>query len=245
MNKRPSIIDFAKEVYRIWIDEKPDQLAAALAYFGMFSFTAIIYLAFRIAGIFINEAAAAERFYSRIEAILGSTTASFIQNSVSAISAAETGGSPIITIISSVSLIFAAIGLFLQLKYVLNRIWQVPLIQRGQRLSLIRRYWFAFLMVLSLGLLIILGTVLSLALAWFGSVIKIFVNHTTLLAVVNIITIFCLISLANAFVNKVLPDVKITWRDVLPGSLLAALLMGVGGLVNWDIFQIWWYQLSL
>jgi membrane protein len=231
MDKHPSIIEFPKEVYRIWIDEKPDQLAAALAYFGMFSFTAVIYLAFRIAGIFINEAAAAERFYSRIEAILGPETASFIQSSVSAISAVDSGGSPIITIISSVSLLLAAIGLFLQLKYVLNRIWQVPLIQRGQRLGFIRRYWFAFLMVVALGLLIILGTVVGLALAWFGSVIKIFVNHTTMLAVVDILAVISVITLANAFVYKVLPDVKITWRDVWPGSVLAALLMGIGGLV--------------
>ena len=231
MNKHPSIIDFAKEVYRIWIDEKPDQLAAALAYFGMFSFTAVIYLAFRIAGIFINEAAAAERFYSRIEAILGSATASFIQGSVSAIIAVDTGGSPIITIISSVSLLLAAIGLFLQLKYVLNRIWQVPLIQRGQRLGLIRRYWFAFIMVIGLGLLIIVGTVVSLALAWFGSALKVFINHATLLAAVDILAVLSVITLANAFVYKVLPDVKITWRDVWPGSVLAALLMGIGGLV--------------
>jgi membrane protein len=230
MNKNPSINDFVKEVYRIWIDEKPDQLAAALAYFGMFSFTAVIYLAFRVAGIFIDEAAAAERFYARIEAILGAETASFIQSAVSAISSVDTGGSPIITIISSVSLLFAALGLFLQLKYVLNRIWKVLLIE-GQRLALIRRYWFAFLMVVALGLLIILGTVVSLALAWFGSAIKVFVNNTTLLAVVDILAILSVLTLANAFVYKVLPDVKITWRDVWPGSVLAAVLMGIGGLV--------------
>jgi membrane protein len=231
MKIKPSLREFGIEIYHIWIEEKPDQLAAALAYFGMFSFTAVIYFAFRFAGIFINEAAAAERFYSRIEAILGSATASFVQSSVSAITATNTGGSPIITIVSTFSLLFAAIGLFIQLKYVLNRIWQVPLIQRGQRLALIRRYWFAFLMVVALGFLIILGTAVSLALVWFGSALSVFVNHTTLLAVVNILAIFCVVALANAFVYKVLPDVIITWRDVWPGSALAALLMGLGGLV--------------
>jgi len=30
--------DFLREIYQIWISEKPNQLAAALAYFGMFSF---------------------------------------------------------------------------------------------------------------------------------------------------------------------------------------------------------------
>jgi uncharacterized BrkB/YihY/UPF0761 family membrane protein len=84
MDKRSSLIDFIKEIYRIWIDEKPDQLAAALAYFGMFSFTAVIYIAFRIAGFFSNEAAAAGRFYTYIESDLGSDTANFyIVNSIS------------------------------------------------------------------------------------------------------------------------------------------------------------------
>ena len=78
MDKQSSLVDFVKEIYRIWIDEKPDQLAAALAYFGMFSFTAVIYIAFRIAGFFSNEAAAEERFYTYIESDLGSGTANFI-----------------------------------------------------------------------------------------------------------------------------------------------------------------------
>ena len=71
MNKPPSIRNFIKEIYQAWINEKPNQLAAALAYFGMFSFAAVIYLAYQIAGIFINEAAAAERLYTRVEAVLG------------------------------------------------------------------------------------------------------------------------------------------------------------------------------
>ena len=82
MNKFTSLRNFVEEIYKTWISEKPNQLAAALAYFGMFSFAAVIYLAYRIAGIFINETAAAERFYTRIENVLGPETAAFIQDSV-------------------------------------------------------------------------------------------------------------------------------------------------------------------
>jgi membrane protein len=35
----------------------------------------------------------------------------------------------------------------------------------------------------------------------------------------------------------VLPDVKITWRDVWPGSVTAALLMALGGLVTTLYFK--------
>ena len=231
MDKPSSLRDFIRDIYQIWVSEKPNQLAAALAYFGIFSFAAVIYFAFRLAGIFINEAAATERFYTRVAAILGSETALFIRDSVAAISDINTGGSWIVTTISVITLLLAAIGLFLQLKYVLNRIWNVPLTQRGQKLALIRRYLFAFIMVIGLGLLIILGTVVSLALAWFGSAIKEFANVSTLVTILEILSLLGLLILANAFVYKILPDVKLSWRDVWLGSALAALLMGIGGLV--------------
>ncbi len=231
MHKQYSLKDFINEIYVIWVTEKPNQLAAALSYFGMFSFSAVIYIAFRLAGIFINEAAAAERFYTRVAMVLGTETANFIQNSVATLSSVNSSGSLFVTIVSLVSLLFAAMGLFLQLKYVLNRIWQVPLIKMGQRLGLIRRYFFAFIIVVVLGLLIIVGTVISMILAWFGSVVTQYVHGSNLLIALQILTFLGAIVLANAFIYKVLPDVKLSWRDVWPGALVATIMFALGGVV--------------
>jgi membrane protein len=156
-------------------------LAAALAYFGMFSFAPVIYIAYRLAGIFINEAAAGERLYARLEVVLGAETAAFIQDSVSAISAANAGGSLIMSVVSFITLLFAAMGLFLQLTCVLNRIWGVPLIQAGEKVAIIRQRLFAFFMVIALGLLVILATAVNVVSTWFGSVIKDFLGGSTLL----------------------------------------------------------------
>ena len=104
MKERFSLINFGKEVYQIWVNEKPNQLAAALAYFGMFSFAAVIFIAFWLASFFINEAAAEEQFYTRVEAVLGPETAAFIQESVSTIEASTSGGSLIVSVISFISL---------------------------------------------------------------------------------------------------------------------------------------------
>ena len=238
MNKKPSLIDFVKEISQIWVTEKPNQLAAALAYFGMFSFAAVIYIAFRLAGVIIDEAAAAERFYTRVEMVLGAETATFIQDSVAALASTNTGGSPIVTIVSLVSLLMAAMGLFIQLKYVLNRIWQVPITQRGQRFALIRRYLFAFIIVIALGLLIILGTVFSVFLAWFGSVLSQYISGSNLLFVLEILAFLGALVLANAFIYKVLPDVKLSWRDVWPGSITSAILLVMGGVVIGLYFKI-------
>jgi membrane protein len=231
MKKWSALTDFVKEISQVWVNEKPNQLAAALAYFGMFSFAAVIYLAFRIAGLFINETAAAERLFTRIEAVLGAETAAFIQDSVSAIASSNTGGSLIVTVISSVSLLFAAMGLFRQLRFVLNRIWGVPLVQKGGKFAYFRQQLFPFIMVIALGLLLVLTTVVNLVFAWFGSLIQGFIGETNLISVLNLLALLGVIVLANAFIYKVLPDIKLAWRDVWPGSVVAALLMALGGLL--------------
>jgi membrane protein len=204
----------------------------------MVSFAAVFYIAYFIAGIFINEAAAAERLYTRIEAVLGAETADFIRNSVSAIAAGSEGGSWIISIISFISLLFVAMGLFLQITYVLNRIWGVPLIQIGKRVAIIRQRLFAFVMVIALGLLVVVATVVNLVFAWFGSIITDFIGSSTWLSYLNVLALLGLLVLANAFVYKVLPDVKLAWRDVWPGSLTATLLMALGGLVIGLYFRL-------
>ena len=231
MTKLTSLRDFIREIYQIWVNEKPNQLAAALAYFGMFSFAAVIFIAFWLASFFINEIAAAAQFYERIEAVLGPETAAFIQESVSAIAASTSGGSLIVSVVSLISLLSAAMGLFLQLKYVLNRIWGVPLTQKGQKLAPIRQRLFAFIMVIALGLLVILITVINVAFAWFGSIVEDYTGNSILVSVLNLLALMGAIVLANAFTYKVLPDVKIAWRDVWLGSLAATLLMALGGLV--------------
>jgi membrane protein len=230
--------DFIREVIEIWVKERPNQLAAALAYFGMVSFAAVIYIAYLIAGIFINEAAAAERLYTRIEAVLGTETATFIQNSVSALEASKSGGSFLISAISFISLLFVAMGLFLQITYVLNRIWGVPLIERENKMAIIRQRLFAFVMVIALGVLVIVATLINVAFAWFGSVIKDYLGGSNLLSILNVLVLLSVIVLGNAFVYKVLPNIKIAWRDVWPGSLVTTFLMALGGLILGIYFKL-------
>ena len=129
-------------------------------------------------------------------------------------------------------------GLFLQITYVLNRIWGVPLIQRGKRVAIIRQRLFAFVMVIALGLLVVVATLVNLAFAWFGSIITDFFGGSTLLSYLNVLALLGIIVLANAFVYKVLPDVKLAWRDVWPGSIAATFLMALGGLVIGLYFRL-------
>ena len=56
-----------------------------------------------------------------------------------------------------------------------------------------------------------------------------YIDGSNLLIVLDILALLGVIFLANAFAYKVLPDVKIAWRDVWPGSIAATLLMALEG----------------
>jgi membrane protein len=63
MNEAPRLSDFLKGLYRVWITERTNQLAAGLAYFGKFSFAPVIYIAFIVAGFFVDAVSIMDRVF--------------------------------------------------------------------------------------------------------------------------------------------------------------------------------------
>jgi membrane protein len=223
MKTRPSLKEFAKELYRIWATERPGQLAAALAYYGMFAFAPVIFISFWVAGIFIDQLSAANQFYIRLENLLGPEVAEMIQESVEAIASTTTGSSIIATLISVVALLLAASGLFYQLQFALNKIWGVPPPERGQTAGLIRQRLFSFLMVIGVGLMLILATLMNVVITWFGSLFSL----SPSMPVLNILGFLGIATLAFALIYKILPETEITWHDVWIGAIVTAVLIAL------------------
>jgi membrane protein len=223
MKTRPSLKEFAKELYRIWATERPGQLAAALAYYGMFAFAPVIFISFWVAGIFIDQLSAANQFYIRLENLLGPEVAEMIQESVEAIASTTTGSSVIATLISVVALLLAASGLFYQLQFALNKIWGVPPPERGQTTGLIRQRLFSFLMVIGVGLMLILASVVNVVISWFGSLFSL----SPSMPVLNVLGFLGIATLAFALIYKILPEAEITWHDVWIGAIVTAVLISL------------------
>lgn len=237
---RPSsgFVKFSREIYQIWVEERPTQLAAALAYYGVFSFAPVIYLAYRLSGILIDEIAAAERFSTRLEAIFGTEAVAFIQDAVAALQSENTGGSAIISLISLLAMLYAASRLFYQLQYALNSIWEVEIPQEKRSRAVIRQRLLSFIVVILLGLLVILATGINVFFAWFGSIFETFLPSNDWIFLLNFLALLLLVVLTNGFMYKVLPAVELTWRDVWPGSAVATVLMVLGGLVMGIYFRL-------
>jgi membrane protein len=218
-------VKFIKEIYRIWVSERPTQLAAALAYFGLFSFAPVIYIAFIVAGIFIDRSALLERIMASVEATVGPGITEIIQGLLDSVTSKASGGTWLISLISFVVLLLAASGVFFQLQFVLNTVWKVPIPTERLMLRTLRKQLFSFIMVIALGLLLVATALLSVFANWLSTLFTLLGFQPSL----TILGFFLIAALSFAVMYKILPDVKIAWRDVWGGALAAAGLVTIGG----------------
>jgi len=216
---------FLKDIYLAWTTENPAQLAAALAYYGMFAFAPVTFIALTVAGLFIDEPATANQLFVRLEGILGPETAQFAQDIVLNASRRASGGTALTSLISFGVLLYAASGLFVQLRYALNTIWKVSPASHGGITASIKGRLLAFVMAIGLGLLLVLATVVSIAV----SVLDSFFGWGSQVPITNFVSMVGLAAISFALIYKVLPDVEIAWRDVWIGAAVTALLVGIGG----------------
>ena len=225
MKSTPRLLDFLKHIYQAWISERPSVLAAAIAYFGLFSIIPLTFIAFTIANLVVDQVTAYSNFYTRLEATLGSEAAKWIQDAALALGEKTYGGSTLVTAISFLALLFAASGMFFQIQFALNTIFKAQPASRDQTRTFILQRLFSFLMVIGVGLLAIISAFLNVAIVWLGAALQNLIGLNMRMSTVNLLAFFTIITLAFALIYKILPNVKLTYKDVLPGAALAAALV--------------------
>ncbi len=203
------------------------QLAAALAYFGLFSFAPVIYIALSVAGIFIDKSALVNGLLARVEEALGPAVSDAILRLLKNVSVAAPGGSLLISLISFLLLLFTASGVFFQLQYALNFIWKVPISRGTAWRRTIRERLFSVVMVLAVGLLLVVAAFMGLVSSWINSVPIL----SGLLPPLTFIGFVVLAAFSFGVMYKLLPAIRIGWRDVWRGAIVAASLIGMGGKV--------------
>jgi len=225
MNRK--LIIFIKALYQTWIGERPSQLAAGLAYYSIFSAAPLLYISIKIAGVFLDELAVKARFFERVSLVMGDDTAVFLEEMVETVALDASSTSVLVIILGFGALLFAASSLFFYLQYALNAIWKVPPPKRDTTISFIRNRLITFLLVIGVGLFMVSSAVINISLSFIVNLFD-FGDWGFL----NFVAMISLVTISIAVVYKVLPNIDITWRDVLPGSIVTALLIAGG---SWGI----------
>jgi membrane protein len=133
-------------------------------------------------------------------------------------------------------LVFSATGVFAQLQYSLNRIWEVkPDPEQGGAWNFISKRILSIGIVLVIGFLLLVSLVLTAALNQIvntlgGSSPGIQIVSTVVHETISL----CVATVLFAAIFKVLPDARIPWRDVWVGAGATALLFVMGKmLIGW------------
>jgi membrane protein len=210
-----------------WNDDKAPRLGAALAYYTVFSLAPLLVIIIGIAGLVFGKQAAEGAIVQQISGLVGGQSAAAIQTMLANARTPSSGG--LAAIIGVVTLLVGASGLFGQLQDALNTIWGVePKPGRGV-LGMLKDRFVSFVALLGTAFLLLVSLVVSAAIAAAGTVFKALLPAPeAVLHLINLLVSLTVITGLFAMMFKVLPDVKIAWRDVWLGAAVTALLFAVG-----------------
>lgn len=199
------------------------RLAAALAFYALFSLAPLLVIA--VAGLRLALGAAAdEAVVQQVAAVVGAEGAGAFQTLLSGVElqAASFGT----TLIGAVGLLIGGSALFNHLKDALNTIWEViPRMQHGVRRFLIDRC-ISLLLALCVGVLALVGVTLSLEIeAVAGPLFRAGGLPWGLVRAAQLLVAAVVVMLLVALTFRLLPDAHADWRDILIGAAVTAVLL--------------------
>lgn len=202
--------------------------SAALAYYTVFSLAPILIIIITVAQFFYGREAIEGSIFGQIKGFVGDTAAAQIQELIR--NAAISGKSTIATIISIVTLILTATGVFTEIQDSINNIWHLRANPTSGFMKIVINRLMSFSMVVSLGFILLVSLVINAAIEAFGNVINEWLPGVSvyLIYVINLLLSLGIITILFGIIFKVLPDAKIRWKDVLAGALFTAILFMIG-----------------
>jgi membrane protein len=219
---------YLRDTVTEFIADRAMQQAAAIAFYTMLSLAPLLVIAIAVSGWVFGREAAQGAIVREFSGVLGEDAGTMIETVVQ--KAGENPGNGVIaTVLGVVMLLIGAIGVFGQLKSALNTIWNVQVRPGGGINGFVREYLLSFTMVVCVAFLLLASLAVSAVIAavstglgdrfsgvaWAGAVLHI------VIAIVVIAALF-------AAMYKLLPDVRIAWRDVLLGALVTSVLFNLG-----------------
>lgn len=201
--------------------------SAALAFYTIFSLAPVLVIAITLAGVAFGEEAVRGQIFQEFEGLMGRDAALLVQEVLKSANRPASGKLP--AIIGVVTLLLGATAIFGQLQDALNNVWAVAPKPGAAITTLLLKRLHSFALVVGIGFLLLVSLLLSAALSGFSRYLERVLDlPVDFLQVANFALSFVIITLLFAMTYRILPDVKIAWRDVWLGSLLTSLLFVVG-----------------
>ena len=204
-----------------WVNDNAPRLGAAVAFYTLLSLAPVLVIAVAVAAVVYGQDAAQGRLASEIQGIAGPDVARTIQQIILRAHQPRTG--VIATVLGLAALAFGASSVFVELHDAMNTIWGVPLPRDRNNLAtvvrLIRDRFYSFATVLGIGFLLLVSLVVNACVA----AMQIAVPRAA-----TFLVSYLVIAVLFGALYKIVPDVRLKWRDVALGALITSLLFMIG-----------------
>jgi membrane protein len=228
LSNLPTIL---KLTYEDWKEDNASRLAAALAYYTIFSLAPLLAIVIAVTGLIWEADVARTQILSQVRDLLGPEGADFVANLISS------KGSPaegiVALIIGIITLLFGALGVFNELHNSLNIIWNIKVEKSEGFLRSVKKLlmdrFLSFAMILVIGFLLLVSLVVTAGLSAAQETIgDAFPLSELLWQIVNLAISIGVITILFALMFKFLPDAEIAWQDAWIGAFVTSLLFSLG-----------------
>lgn len=229
-----SIWNLLKASVSAWSEDKSPRLGAALSFYTIFAMPPLFMIAIFIASLVFDAESVRTQMFSEVGGLIGKKSAEAIQAAMAA--QYDTHKGLMASVIAIGTLIITATGLFIELQDALNTIWRVETKPGHGVMGFIRIRLMSFAMVVGIGFLLLVSLIVSAGLAAATKYISGLLPAIGAVSEISSdVVSFAVITVLFAMIFKVLPDVRIAWRDVWVGGAVTSLLFTGGK------FLLGWY----
>jgi len=257
------IVYLFKTTLEEFIHDNAAQMAAALAYYGLFAIPSILLISLNILSVFLQDTQAQSMLISQTEKITDGSTTEMLKFIIGHLHQYSAQGN-IAQWIGIIVLIFTSAGAFRHLQVSLNTIWDIAPPPKRSMIVILKKRLTALLFIFGIGLLILISFISNALLSKIGVYVSNPIGISPLfLQVINVLAPFLGTTLFISLIYKLLPEGNMAWKDIFVGAFVSALLFLLGkyiiGLIITNnsfssiygaagsllILLVWMYYLSL
>jgi membrane protein len=207
-----------------WYEDRAPRLGAALAYYTVFALAPGLIVIIAVTALVLGKAAAQGQIITEVQDLVGVAGAQAIGAAID--SAGSAGSSLYATSLGLITLVFGLWGVFGELQDALNTIWGVTTKPGRGVLGIIKARFWSFTVVVGVGFLLLVSLAASAWLAAFGKFFsELLPVPAALMQTANSLVTFVVIGLMFAVIYRLLPDVRLAWRNVWVGAAVTAALV--------------------
>jgi membrane protein len=214
-------------------DNRIPKMSASLAYYTVFSLPALLLIILWINRLVYDEQLVEGTLFGGLAGLIGTENARVIENAIQKVQLS--GSNYIAKTLGIVTLLLGATGIFGEMQDSINRVWHLKIVKTKGRgwIRLILNKLLSFSMIGVLGFLLLVSLVVNSMMEVFINKLKAIFsdNAVWLVYILNQVATFLVVAGLFAVIFKVLPDARISWKDVRVGALVSALLFVIGKFV--------------